>query len=442
MVLLYTHTYSPRLEYILGFFRKELFDEPLTITTDETVFINSAAYRINYSGEAFSESEFFISSTQLLFETGISKQEISCIEVNHYKAFFQTNGDFPFDIFAASFYLLTRYEEYLPHELDEHGRYSFKSSLAYREDFLSQPLVDIWLESFRKALLRKFPSILLRRRSFKCIVTYDIDIAYAYRNKSLIGNAAGFTRSIMQGEWSAVRDRWKVLRGKMKDPYDCFEWLDALHLYCRLKPYYFFLVAGKKNQYDRNVPTFVKAYKSLIEYYSRMYKVGIHPSWRSNENISILKEEIEWLGVVTESEIELSRQHYIKMSFPETYRRLIQVGIRKDFSMGYGTVNGFRASVSSPFSWYDLEADQPTSLMIYPFCFMDANSFYEKKQTPEQAYAELMEYYLKVKSLNGTLISIWHNNILGTMPGMEGWRKMFELFMKDHVYWDAYYDEV
>jgi hypothetical protein len=442
MVLLYTHTVSPRLEYILGFFSRELFDEPVIVTTDKTVFLNTNAFRINYSDKAFTEDELFIHAERLLFESGITKQPIDCFEVNYYKAFYQTTGDFPFDIFAAAFYLLSRYEEYLPHELDLHGRFSHTSSLAYREDFLSQPLVDIWLEDFRKALSRKFPFLLLRRRSFKCILTYDIDIAYAYKYKNWKGNAGGFIRTIMKGEWTMLSNRWKVVRGKLKDPYDCYEWLDALHLYCRLKPYYFFLVAGRQNQYDRNIATSIKEYQQLIEYYSRMYKVGIHPSWRSNENFSILKEEVQWLSVLTESDIELSRQHYIRMSFPVTYRRLIEAGIRKDFSMGYGTVNGFRASVSIPFPWYDLEAEMPTSLIIHPFCYMDANCFYEQHQTPEQAYAELMDYYLKIKALRGTMISIWHNNILGTMPGMDGWRKMFELFMKDHVYWDAYYDEV
>ena len=442
MVLLYTHTVSPRLEYIISFFTSELFDEPVIITTDETVFLNANAFRINYSHNAFTDNEFFIHAKNLLFETGIEKQQVSCIQVNYYKAFFQTDGDFPFDIFAAAFYLLSRYEEYLPHDVDIHGRFAHQSSLAWREEFLSQPLVEMWLDDFRKALARKFHGILLKRKSFKCILSYDIDIAYAYRHKNWRSQAAGFARSTIKGDWSAFRERWKVLRGKQMDPYDCYEWLDALHLYCRLKPYYFFLVARRQNHYDRNIPTNVKAYQRLIEYYSRMYKIGIHPSWRSNEHVGILKEEIQWLSVLTDSEIELSRQHYIKMSFPVTCRRLIEAGICKDFSMGYGTVNGFRASISTAFPWYDLEAEMSTSLVIHPFCFMDANCFYELKQTPEQAYAELMEYYLRIKSINGTMISVWHNNILGTMPGMEGWRKMFELFMKDHVYWDAYYDEV
>src|SRR5687767_11914845 len=124
MVLLYTHTVSPRLEYIVSFFTKELFDEPVIITTDETVFLNADAWRINYSHRAFTDKEFLIHAQNLLFETGIQKQQVSCIHVNYYKAFFQTDGDFPFDIFAAAFYLLSRYEEYLPHDVDIYGRFA------------------------------------------------------------------------------------------------------------------------------------------------------------------------------------------------------------------------------------------------------------------------------------------------------------------------------
>ena len=108
--------------------------------------------------------------------------------------------------------------------------------------------------------------------------------------------------------------------------------------------------------------------------------------------------------------------------------------------MGYGTINGFRASVCSSFYWYDLAKDDPTTLALYPFCFMDANAFYEQKFTPQQAYAELMQFYTTVKKLNGMLVTVWHNSILGTNSAFAGWREMFELFMKETVYWDAYCD--
>ena len=108
--------------------------------------------------------------------------------------------------------------------------------------------------------------------------------------------------------------------------------------------------------------------------------------------------------------------------------------------MGYGSVNGFRASVCTCFKWYDLEKDHVTPLIVYPFCFMDANSFYEEKHTPSQAFDELMLYYNAVKKVNGMLITIWHNSILGTDRSTIGWSRMFEIFMKEMVYWDAYYD--
>ena len=442
MLLLYSHTITPRLQYIVDFFSKELFDDAITITTDAASFKAAKGFVINYSDEEFSEQEFFIHRRPLLFETGIRDQHIECFDVNFHKAFFETDGDFPFDIFAASFYLLSRYEEYLPHTKDEYGRYAHTNSLAFKEDFLQLPLVNIWLKEFKKALQQKFPGIRFKRTNFKCCLSYDIDIAYSYLYKGFTRTVGGFARSLVKGQWTMAGERWDVLQRKKPDPFDCFEWLDALHLYCRLKPYFFFLVAKKQVGYDKNTPTTVPSYQRLIEYYATSYKVGLHPSWQSGDDISLLKEEREWLEVIADKKIIHSRQHYIRFTLPKTFRELIKADIQKDFSMGYGSINGFRASVCSSFNWYDLEKEETTPLILYPFCFMDANSLYEQRYTPHQAYNELIRYYECVKGMNGIFISIWHNSILGTDPNFAGWRSMFELFMKETVYWDAYYDEV
>ncbi|OQP66044.1 hypothetical protein A3860_15780 [Niastella vici] len=442
MLLLYTHTNTSRLQYIIDFIGKELFDEAIEITTDEAYFKASARPRLNYSQQEFSEGEFFLRNAPLLFETGIRQLPVECFEINFHKAFFETQGDFPFDIFAASFYLLSRYEEYLPHQKDEYGRYAHTNSLAFREHFLPQPLVNYWLQSFKKVLQFKFPDLVFKQNQFKCVLTYDIDIAWSYLHKGWMRTLGGFVNSICKGEWARVKERWLVLKGKKRDPYDCFEWLDAWHLYCRLKPYFFFLTAKRTARYDKNTPCQSKAFRDLISYYADAYHLGAHPSWQSGDDARLLKEELEWLEVVGDKKIVHSRQHYIRFSLPVTYRQLIQAGIEKDFSMGYGSINGFRASVCSPFYWYDLEKEEATSLMIYPFCFMDANSLFEQKQNPQQTYNELIQYYERVKGCKGVFIPIWHNYILGTDPLFAGWRELFELFMKETVYWDAYYDEV
>lgn len=442
MLLIYCHTITPRLQYVVDFFSKELFEEPIQITTDPEQFKMFAGARLNYSEAPVSDNEFFIKNTSLLFEKGIKQQNISCFEKNNYKAFFPTQGDLHFDILAASFFLLSRYEEYLPHEKDMYGRYAHTNSLAFREGFLHLPLVNIWLDAFRKLLQQKFPDIHFRRGHFKCVLSYDIDIAYSYLEKGFVRTWGGMARSTLKGKFSEVKDRWQVLRGNKRDPYDCFEWLDALHLYCRLKPYFFFLVAKNTGQYDKNISPGSRMLQSLISYYAYSYKIGLHPSWQSGDDTSLLREELEWMEVMADKKIIHSRQHYIRFTLPHTFRQLIKIGIQKDFSMGYGTINGFRASVCSSFAWYDLEEEKTTSLLLYPFCFMDANSFYEQKLNPGQAYNELMLYYEQVKKLKGIFISIWHNFMLGTDEQFAGWREMFELFMKQTVYWDAYYDEV
>jgi hypothetical protein len=435
-MLLYSQHITPRLRYIVDFINKEVFTEPFAITSDRQAFELSEEPGLNYSDTETSKNEFFIQPTPLLFEKGILSQSVVCFEVNHYKAFFKTRGDFPFDIFAASFYLLSRYEEYLPHQKDEFGRYAFTNSIAHREGFLQIPLINIWLLDFKKTLQKKFPRLLFRHSSFKFIPTYDIDIAYSYLHKGWKRNIGGFFRSLLQGRWKEAVERIQVLLKRKKDPFDSYEWLDYLHLYCRLRAYYFFLVAGEPKGYDKNIPPDKKALQQLIVYHSSGYTVGIHPSWQSGNDEKLLKEEIEWLEALINKKIAYSRQHYIRIQLPSTFQKLIKAGIKKDFSMGYGNVNGFRASIASSFYWYDLENEQQTDLLLFPFCYMDANSFYEQKLSAQQAIGELMQYYYAIKKVNGLMITIFHNHLLGTDQSFAGWKEAYEVFLKDEIYWD------
>src|SRR6202012_4275663 len=115
------------------------------------------------------------------------------------------------------------------------------------------------------------------------------------------------------------------------DPFDAYEWLDSLHLYCRLRPCYFFLVAAKYKGVDRNILPSHPAVAELIGYHAAAGSIGIHPSWQSGDRESILKEELEWMEAVTERAITRSRQHYIRFNLPEGYRRLLQMGIQEEF---------------------------------------------------------------------------------------------------------------
>ncbi|HEY6902561.1 MAG TPA: hypothetical protein VI233_18010, partial [Puia sp.] len=81
--------------------------------------------------------------------------------------------------------------------------------------------------------------------------------------------------------------------------------------------------------------------------------------------------------------------------------------------------------------------EEETTLRIFPFCFMDANAYYEQKFTATQAMSELMHYYHHVRKVNGLMVTIWHNTLLGTDASFEGWRQVYEVFLKEEVFWDA-----
>lgn len=430
-MLVYTLSITPRLSYIFNFIGKEIIGEFFQFTTDIEAFKQYQGAKINYTKERITDAGFHIQPHGLLFENTIQPQTISCFSLNNSKAFFATDGDLPFDIFAASFYLLSRYEEYLPHEKDMYGRYAHENSLAWKEGFLNQPLVNSWLKLIKDALNKKFPSLVVRYPSFSFVPTYDIDMAWTYRHKGWRRSLGGLVRSLITGKWKEFTERINVLRKKQKDPYDAYGWMNQLHERYKLKPYYFFLVAERKSRYDKNISPANPAMKGLIYDQVIRYPVGIHPSWRSGDEPGLLKPEIDKLKKITGTTIQSSRQHYIRFTLPDTFRKLIEENIRFDFSMGYGSVNGFRASVASPFYWYDLAKEEPTDLLLFPFCFMDANAYYEQKLTATQALEEMRQYYNTVLAVNGTFIMIWHNSFLGTDPLFAGWREVYEQFVKE-----------
>jgi hypothetical protein len=405
---------------LLGY---ELFGQVPFYTTDVKTLKTADGARVNYDPENI-EGSYQVWPSGLLGETGTRNLKIPIAEWKGTKVLFPVASDHSFDIFSAIFYLLSRYEEYLPHEEDEYGRYSHTNALAWRENFLDLPLVDQWIAEFGTILKEKFPTITLRNKTFKFLPTYDIDEAWSFRYKPFLISVGGMLKDVLKGKISRVRRRSGVRKGKIQDPFDAYDWMDDLHREFKLDPVYFFLVAAKRGKYDRNIPPTEPAFRELVKNISSKYRVGVHPSWQSGDR-GTERIEKELLEEISGKKINNSRQHFIRFKLPATYRRLISSGITDEYSMGYGSVNGFRASASFPFYWYDLEKEQQTSLRIHPFCFMDANSFFEEKQAAAEAREEMKAYYQKVKKLNGCFSCIWHNTFLGTDPLFKGWREAY-----------------
>ena len=420
MFIVFTQHITQRLEYIV----KAILGNDAIITRDILRFSNSSSQKINYSSTNFSEECLWIVPYGLLEENTVKAQDTKCFEWNGLKAFFKTNGTLSFDIFSASFYLLTRYEEcFDEYKTDAYGNYHHENSLAFKQNFLHMPLINLWL----KEIENHFP-INIFQSSFAVIPTYDVDIAYCYKHHSLLKNIAGFAKDLIQTRGFFI-ERFAVLFHYKKDVYDVFDWLHQLHLENKLNPIYFFLMAKKRSKFDKNVLPSSKGMIDLIKRISKQDTIGIHPSFESNKDENVLKNEILNLQKLASKNITISRQHYLQLKFPTTYKTLIQQGIYEDYTMGYGTCNGFRASFTKSFYWYNLLEEKQTTLLIHPFCYMDANSIFEQQLSPENALQEMFYYYNAVKQIDGEFVFIMHNHFLANTKEWLPWKKMYESFL-------------
>jgi len=430
-ILIFSEKKTKRLEYIFKLFLKDLIGWDFEITTDEEFFNSHTGPKFSYHFKKIGQSTL-ICCKDLLFETHVSHQEIKSVEINGIKcpfAVYNDNSLFAFDIFAASFYLVSRYEEYLPHKKDHHKRFLASESLAYQNDFLQQAVVNVWAQWFEEKFRNIYPVLPKSTREYQFIPTYDIDIAWSFKNKGFTRNAGGLLRDLIKLNFKEIKNRYLVLSKQKNDPYDTYKLQNEYAKYYQLKPIYFFLF-GKLGPYDKNISNIDKNFKVLIKELHDLYEIGIHPSYQSNDHSDTLKSEIRALQTTVHSEITKSRQHFLKLNLPDTYRNLLNQGILHDYTMGYAEQPGFRASICTPYQFYDLDLEVETKLMIHPFAIMDGTLRDYLKTDKDTAIEIISNLIEEVKKVNGSFISLWHNETLSNTGKWSGWNEVYEHLLK------------
>lgn len=429
MTIIYTPKTSSRLDYIIKFIFSDILKVDYEITHDKDYFIKSNAPKINYSADPVPDS-FWIEPVELLFETDILQKKLNVSTWNDQKIFFQTsaNSDIPFDVFAASFYLISRYEEYLPFSADQHGRFEANQSLAFKNNFLYEPIVDQWIYTLVKMLKSKFYGFSVPERKFTFIPTIDIDNAYAYLYKGAVRTIGAAMRDLFRLDIDENIKRFQALAGE-KDPFDTYSYIDSLHAQYGISPIWFFLV-GNYNEFDKNLPIENEGFQELIKEISKRAEIAIHPSYESNASFEQLKREFDYLSKVSGKPVTKSRQHYLKLLFTETYQNLLKLGIKEDYTLGYASDVGFRAGTCSPFMFYDLYNEKETELRIFPFEVMDVTLNQYLKLSIEEAQARLKLIIDRIKAVNGTFICLWHNESLSDHGYWKGWEPVYKKMLE------------
>ena len=409
MVLLYSTQKTNRLEYVVEHIFTRMLGLKTEICTDDATFNAYQGCKINYSDKKF-ENCLKIAPHPLLFEETICRQHIVFSHYNGFPVCFRTEetASLPFDIFAASFYFLSRYEEYISPSDDLHQRFDAKNSLAYKNGLLHLPLVDCWAAELKQVLKNACPQLPFPERTFSFIPTYDIDLPFAWLQKGFALQAAGYVKLLLKLNFKKIALRTKVLLKKEKDPFYTFDYLTAIHQQHQLRPCYFFLAAKRKSKYDRNPSRTNKAFRTLIRNLALSSEIGLHASFHAKEKPQRTGDEKAWLQTLTHQPIVKNRFHFLRFTLPDGYRQLLANGITEDYSMGYANHIGFRAGTCTPFPFFDLPGNTAANLLVYPLLCME-NAF-ANAQSADEIIQIIHPYIETIKKYNGTFTALFHNH--------------------------------
>jgi hypothetical protein len=463
MLQIITTTVTPRLKYICEF----LFGEVLGINTVFTDSPSPTLPCLYYTNTPRSDV-FCIKSKAILFEN-----DIQAVYLNEKTGFLSYNpADFEpyfdsvfthqyaeddfwyneipvlfstknadcalgFDILAASFYLLSRYEEYIIADRDAHGRFDARYSIALRGGFLSLPIIEYWAVFLQQKLSMAFPALVFNKRKGCVLPTFDIDMAWAFRHKTPLQHFGGMATDVLKLNFKRLKYRFEVLRKREKDPFFTFTHIEnilakakainqANGINAENEFASIFFLMGKYGEYDKNTPVDTPEFLTLIQDLSAKYKVGIHPSYRSNTEKGRLATEIACLAKASKKNITHSRQHFLKLSLPNTYHNLIKNGISHDYSMGYAEWWGFRAGTSLPFFWFDLSQNGATDLRVVPFCVMDVTLRSYLQLSPAEGQAAARELVKNTLAVGGQAVLLWHNSSLSDWEEWSGWQQVLD----------------
>ncbi|QLE00569.1 hypothetical protein HX109_02950 [Galbibacter sp. BG1] len=427
MLLVYTYKVTPRLTYIMRHIFTKMLGVEISITTKVEDFIAHNGPKITYTKQPL-QNEFFVKSHELLFEQGISDVEINIHQWEGTPSFFPTTDKcaIPFDVFAASFYLLSRYEEYLPHVKDEHGRFPVEESLGFQSGFLEIPVVDIWVKKLRIAIQRRFPDLEFPKKKYQQTSIMDIGVAYAYLKKGFMRTMGGTIIDLAHLRIRKLLERYLVLLRFKKDPLDFYDAVTALHKRYKVPTIFFFLMADYST-YDKNISVINPKFRSLVKSVADYSIVSLMASYKSLNDLASLKKERKRLIGFINRPVKRVRQRFNRLNIPDTYRMMVDAGFNEDYTMGYTRELGFRAGTCSPFYFYDISFEEQIPIQVNSFC-VQYTALYKYKSL-KKAQEKIEELSAQVREVRGSFNVVFSNEVLNGND-RNAWKELYVNFLK------------
>jgi hypothetical protein len=398
---------TPRMEFVFDFMFNQVLQTNyvLHLPNQQNIPIDSVFYySINHSTNALC-----IIAHPLLFNTGNEKIDLKTTKYQSFSYPFATanNSLLPFDPFAAAFYFLSQYEEQCENfPSDHHSR--FKANQSSIAPYIHYPMVDMVCKILKMKLVENGFRFANQSNRYSFTPTFDIDVAYAHKAKSLKRHFLGTAKLALHMKHKELIERFKVWMKIKNDPYDIFDLLLDLFEELQIKALFFALIA-KNGEYDHNNSAHSTLYQNLIRRLNKKQKVYLHSSYGCMDNNELLQHEKQTLEAILKTELSANRQHFLRFRLPEYWKLLIENNIFDDYSQGFYDTWGYRCGTSFSHQAFDIKRNQVLPITIHPFIFMDTALIKEYKNDVVLVHEKMIEIVTEAKSLGVPCIGVWHN---------------------------------
>ncbi|WP_321470630.1 polysaccharide deacetylase family protein [Halarcobacter sp.] len=331
------------------------------------------------------------------------------------------------DVFASSFFMLTRWEEYVNKNRDNHHRFPSTESLAYKNDFLSRPIVNEYIEMLKNMMLYLDSNLKFKTRNFQLILTHDVDFIYKWNTpRKFLRHLAGdiirrkspieFIKSIIS--YISLKLNLK------KDPFDTFEYLMDLSEKINIKSYFFFMAEGL-TKYDNNYKSnsiYVKKLVNKIK--KRGHNIGIHPTYNAYNDKKQFEKEKNELASNLETKVSFGRNHFLRFEVPGTWQVWEDNNMEWDSTLSYADKEGFRCGCCYEFSVFNILTRKKLKLKEKPLIMMESSLLYQNNINYKSAKNNILNLIEIIKRYDGNFVLLWHNSSFNVYE----WKKFSNLY--------------
>ncbi len=315
------------------------------------------------------------------------------------------------DMFAASFFMLTRWEEYVNRNRDDHSRFPATESLAYKQGFLDRPIVNEYVEELKKMLLEFDDSLVFKNREYQLFLTHDVDELYMWKSwKQVFRVGLGdiIKRKSLSLAFERIAEYFLIKKDKINDPFDTFDWLMDKSEAIGVKSRFYFMSGGVTkydNRYKIDEP---KSLELMEKIKKRGHIIGIHPSYNAFNDSMQFKKEVDALEKVVGGKITEGREHYLRFEVPATWQIWEDNGMEVDSTCGYADKEGFRCGTGDQFSVFNILSREKLNVKERPLVMMDCSLFDYNSYSYHEAKRKINNMIKQTHAFT----MLWHNSYI------------------------------